>query len=68
MAPVDRSALPCWSCSREPQASETRHLLANASDEDVEKQRTPMGRPLMCCKVTSTSIAANYETARGAGR
>ena len=47
----DRLWLPCWGCIQ-PEASDVRRWVANASDEDFANQRSPLqGWPLGCCRV-----------------
>jgi hypothetical protein len=44
--------LPCLTCSS-PQALDVRHQLAQGAlhDDDAERNTTPSGLPLACCRV-----------------
>jgi hypothetical protein len=61
----DRLWLPCWSCI-EPQGSDVRRWLANASDQDVANQRSPGGLRLSCCRVRIVGVVPASDTTRAA--
>ena len=60
--PLDRMSLPCWHCDK-PQAADARAWLGAASDDDVEKQVSPSGIPLVCCRVRIVAVVPG-DTAR----
>jgi hypothetical protein len=57
--------LPCWGCIQ-PQASDVRVWLANASDSDIENQRSPSGWPMCCCRVRVVGVVPVSDTTRAA--
>jgi hypothetical protein len=54
--PIDRSDLPCWSCTR-PQGEEVRHWLRSCSNDDLANCSSPGGLPLDCCRVRVVGVA-----------
>jgi hypothetical protein len=36
---------------------DVKHFLGNASEEDLQRQLTPLGRPIACCHVQMAGVA-----------
>ena len=49
MTMSDDIRLPCLSCPH-PQAADVKHALGQGALDD-ERNRSPSGLPLMCCKI-----------------
>jgi hypothetical protein len=47
---MDRQRLPCWTCTQ-PEAIECQYFLRNATDGDLERQCSPGGLPINCCRI-----------------
>ena len=64
--PIDEYLwLPCWSCIQ-PQGSDVRAWLANASDDDRANQRSPSGWPMCHCRVRVVGVVPASDTTRAA--
>jgi len=53
--PIDRMQLPCWTCERW-EAVDARAWLGSCSNEDIEKQLSPSGWPMCCCRVRIVGV------------
>jgi hypothetical protein len=60
---MDRRELPCWHCPQ-PQGADVRHFLSSATQEDLERQSSPSGFPIICCHVRMAGVVPAGETVK----